>query len=81
MANSLLVNLKLYIHNVGIGLDQFVNAIVGGDPDETLSSRMGKSAAKGHRWWGWVHDALDYFWPNHCKKAIDKTEGKDEIIW
>lgn len=74
-------NLKKYAHNVLIAIDQFGNSVFGGDPDETLSSRMGKSAARGGRWWGWIHDALEYFWPGHCKDAIDKTKGKDEIKW
>ena len=38
--------MKWYVWNVLIGLDQFCNAILGGDPDETMSSRMGKNLAK-----------------------------------
>ena len=37
--------LKKYIWNMLIAFDQFVNAIFGGDPDETISSRVGK-----HKW-------------------------------
>ena len=36
-----------YFKNVLIGIDQLVNALLGGDPDETVSSRVGKAAAAG----------------------------------
>ena len=31
--------LRTYFHNLGIALDQLVNAVFGGYPDETMSSR------------------------------------------
>lgn len=37
---------KKYIYNILIGIDQLCNAILGGDPDETISSRLGKHVAK-----------------------------------
>ena len=33
---------SLYFWNVLVAIDQLFNTILGGDPDETLSSRMGK---------------------------------------
>lgn len=38
--------MKRYFWNVLIGIDQLFNAILGGYPDETISSRMGKHLAK-----------------------------------
>lgn len=38
---------KHYIWNLLIAIDQFFNALFAGDPDETLSSRMGKRARLG----------------------------------
>lgn len=38
--------IKKYIFNILIGIDQLCNTILGGDPDETMSSRMGKHLAK-----------------------------------
>lgn len=35
--------------NILIGIDQTGNAAFGGNPDETISSRVGKAAAKGKR--------------------------------
>ena len=31
-----------YVWNILIAIDQFFNALFGGDPDETISSRAGK---------------------------------------
>ena len=38
--------MRKYLYNILIGVDQLVNAIFGGDPDETLSSRLGKHIVK-----------------------------------
>jgi hypothetical protein len=69
--------MKRYIWNILIGIDQFFNAVFGGDPDETISSRMGKHLAK--------HDCpfcnvmckfLNLFQSDHCVKSIEKDEGE-----
>lgn len=41
--------MKRYIWNLLISIDQLVNTITGGDPDETISSRCGKKARQGHK--------------------------------
>jgi hypothetical protein len=74
---------KKWFWNILIGVDQLANAILGGDPDETLSSRMGKKIAKGAEtnnvYWliCWLLDKID---PDHCQKSIEKDEGKDEVF-
>jgi len=40
---------KRYILNVLIALDQLLNALLGNDPDETISSVAGKNKDK-HLW-------------------------------
>lgn len=68
-----------YGRNVWVGIDQLVNAIFMGDPDETLSSRIGKNARKGHKisvFLSWLLDQID---PGHCEKAIERWEGKYQI--
>jgi hypothetical protein len=69
--------MKRYIWNVLIAFDQFCNAVLFfGDPDETISSRMGKHLAK--------HDCpfcnlmckfLNLFEKDHCIKSIEFDEG------
>lgn len=39
-----------YIWNLLIAIDQLFNTILGGDPDETMSSRMGKAIIKRDNW-------------------------------
>jgi len=73
--------IRKYLVNVLIGIDQLVNAILMGDPDETISSRMGKliraNRARWYvRWLAWILDKID---PNHCIDAIEEDEGKDAI--
>lgn len=69
------MTLRKWIFNVLIGIDQLGNAITGGDPDETISSRAAKGQFKG-KWWGrWLCKALDIVDPGHCPDAIEKDEG------
>jgi hypothetical protein len=62
--------MKRYIVNALIGLDQFINALLGGDPDMTLSGRMGRAVAQGRcKLCGpvcWFLGKLD---KDHCARA------------
>jgi len=78
--------IKKWIFNVLIGIDQLGNAIVLGDPDETISSRLGKLKRKHggtipwyHSWAKIVDYGLDIIDPNHSIDAIEEDEGKDQI--
>lgn len=66
---------KRYVWNVLISLDQLLNTVLGGDPDETLSSRMGKRARKGDKLGRYFCAVLDVFDKNHCEKSIERDEG------
>lgn len=73
--------MKKYLYNILIGIDQLSNAILGGDPDETMSSRMGKHVARHDSWFcNLVCALLNKIQPGHCIKAIEKDEGKNAII-
>lgn len=65
-----------YLWNLIIWLDQGINTLFAGDPDETVSSRAAKAKRKGH-FWGcalcWLLDRLD---PGHCDKTIELDEGE-----
>lgn len=59
-----------------MSLDQLANTLLLGDPDETISSRVGKKAAKKHGWFPCIFcKFLDLFDPNHCAKNIEADEG------
>lgn len=76
-----------FFFNIAIGWDQLANAHAGGDPDETISSRLGKIArANGGkvpkhrviaRFLVWGLDRID---KNHCEEAIEEDEGKDAVF-
>ena len=68
--------LKKYFWNLLISIDQLVNTIFGGDPDETISSRTGKLMHK-RAWAKYLARFLNLFEDNHAKKSIEKDEGKD----
>ena len=65
-----------YIMGVLVGLDQWANTWLGGDPDETISSRAGKAKRRGNRWGRWLCKGLDILDPGHCNDAIEPDEGK-----
>ena len=68
-----------YVWNVLIAFDQFFNALFGGDPDETISSRAGKDQKKGRLWAKWLCWFLNKLDTNHCRESIEEDEGKDNI--
>ena len=73
--------------NILIALDQFGNALGGGDPDETISSRLGKLKEKhgGKIPWrrpfskliDWGLERID---KGHSIDAIEEDEGKDAVL-
>jgi hypothetical protein len=70
-----------YFLNIALGLDQFANTFAGGEPDETISSRLGRiKEAHGGKIpayrplacfldWG-----LDKIQEDHCIRAIERDE-------
>ena len=75
-----------WIVNVLIGVDQLGNSILAGDPDETISSRLGKMKLRyGGRipWYRPLSKIVDYglekIDSGHSIDAIEKDEGKDAV--
>lgn len=69
--------MKQYIWNVLISLDQLANTLLAGDPDETLSSRMGKRVAmKDCPVCNFICRVLDWLDEGHCKNSIEYDEGR-----
>lgn len=56
-----------WLKNMLIGLDQLANTVIGGAPDETISSRAWRE--------GWrivpLIDALFFFELDHCRRAFE----------
>ncbi|MFH2011696.1 MAG: hypothetical protein ABIJ37_03175 [Pseudomonadota bacterium] len=76
-----------WLFNILLSIDQFGNTLFGGDPDETISSRLGKMKKKhGGKipWYRPLSKIIDYgldtIDPNHSIDAIEEDEGKDALL-
>lgn len=73
-----------YIKNILIGIDQLINTIIKGDPDETISSRAWRSYADGSLKWPKILIDFIFFWEkDHCYNAylseVNRTQLDEEI--
>lgn len=70
--------MKRYFWNILIGIDQFVNCIFAGYPDETLSSRMGKRVRdnKAKKLEIFLCKMLGKIEYDHCNESIEEDEGR-----
>lgn len=81
--SPLLATVERYIANVLVSVDQLANAALGGDPDMTLSGRMGRAVSLGRcllcRPVCWLLHLID---KDHCAKAsaAERDEGTDEVL-
>ena len=67
--------MKRYIWNLLIAIDQFFNALLLGDPDETMSSRMGKHVVKNDcKFCNFICSLLNLIEKDHCIKSIEYTQ-------
>jgi hypothetical protein len=71
---------KRHLYNVGLGLSQLFNALLAGDPDDSLSGRCGKGREAGSPGWTAAAWLLDLVWSpferDHCANSIERDEGK-----
>ena len=77
--------LKRYFWNLLIAIDQFFNAVLLGDPDETISSRLGKWLDLPKDSWRYtiasaICRVLRKFDDNHCRKSVEKDEGDRNLL-
>ena len=72
---------RKWIRNQFIAFDQALNALLGGDPDETISSRAGKAMDREKPpLWAKVVDWVTHpFEPEHVHKSEEPDEGKDAL--
>ena len=73
-----------YGTNVLEGLDNSVSAEIGGDPDESISSRLGK-ARERKSGWTYIANKVDLVAleltgdENHCHNSIERDEGRKQL--
>jgi len=76
---------KKWLFNILIGIDQLANAILGGDPDMTISGRLGRNYKDS-----WMARFVDwiFLWQkrdgseSHVENAAywERDEGSDAVI-
>lgn len=74
--------MKRYFFNLLVAFDQFVNTLIGGDPDMTVSGRMGRAVAEGRcKVCGVVCWFLGKLDKDHCARANknEADEGADQV--
>lgn len=81
----MLKKVKKYFWNILISIDQLFNTILFGDPDETISSRLGKWLDLPKDSWKYkVASVICYFLrkidSNHCRKSIENDEGERDLL-
>lgn len=84
MMKKMLSILNKYLKNLFISIDQLINTIFGGDPDMTISARLGRYYKKS-----WVERSVDWLFrwqgnsSEHCENADwwESDEGKDAIAY
>lgn len=78
-----------YLFNLALALDQFLNVILLGDPDDTISSRLGRANRTGRPKW-FVKPmtlALDFMMEkltgeiNHCDNSVETEEVLEKELW
>jgi len=67
--------------NMAVSLDTCGNALLGGNPRQTLSERTGLALLEGKRWARIVAPVIDYFFgKDHCRQEarvwLAKTLGR-----
>lgn len=74
--------------NIAYSIDQFGNALLLGDPDETISSRTGRAllSNQAKRFvypLGWVIDGLALIFgdKNHVRKSVETNQQIKKELW
>lgn len=71
-----------YLKNILIWLDQGLNVLFAGSPDETLSARAHRGQHKKH--WMIIRDGIDFiFWifgvEDHCRKSYESEMIRKQL--
>ncbi|WP_175741440.1 hypothetical protein [Burkholderia ambifaria] len=69
-----------YLLNFAIWIDEGVNTIFGGSPNETVSERAAKARNAGRKWGCVLCRLLNWINPGHCDNALTSTIGDDAVV-
>lgn len=69
-----------------IVLDCILNMLLRGSINQTLSARAHDLRSRGHKYWGWTANCIDWlpFWSTseHCRLAfVNEQENGGALYW
>lgn len=68
--------MRQYFFNILIALDQLANTLFFGDPDETISSRLGREYPNSI-----LRKVVDFFFgKGHCRDVADNGDSGKSIL-
>lgn len=80
-----------YLYNIVLGLDQFINVLLLGDPDESISTRVSRSIRSGNaKIWVFplakfidllFHNSLYSIEENHIENSYEPDEKAEKELW
>jgi hypothetical protein len=72
-----------YTYNLCLAGSQFSNTVLGGDPDESLSSRFGRAQEDGvvPVRFGLAPVTNVIVGPDHCRRCIEHDERRNKELW
>lgn len=84
LAWSALINIrkfgwKVYVLRILLSLDQLLNTLWGGYPDETISSRCERGRLRGYWYWCWLAKFLNWLDPNHTMEALRSEKERAHL--
>lgn len=81
--------IQQYLFNIALGLDQWINTLLLGDVDDSISGRCGRAIASGKPKWfvPYLAKFIDYLFfslfdqVDHCKDSQEPEEDMTYEIW
>lgn len=72
-----------YTYNLCLAGSQLSNTVLGGDPDESLSSRFGRAQEDGVLpvRYGLAPVTNVFVGPDHCRRCIEHDEARNKELW
>ena len=77
---SLWVSIRTRIWAILVAFDKFSNVVLGGDQDQTISSRAAIANQDGKKWGCILCKFLNWLQPNHCPGAVQSDLADAEKV-
>ena len=74
------LRIRLYLFNVAVAFDRLLNALLNGNPDHTVSARLGFHQIRGSRVAHWLCGILSFIFREdaHCIKSLENHSREEK---